>query len=310
MLTELFAHYRENTQPVRTGFERCYLQHTSKQLSEPTVPGTAEDFLQWLLTMAEITAGMSEQPPDDPSPFFGPAFAEHAQLPVSEASTRRRAREILRRSNPQETVLALGDDDCVSCELLRLGFFDVHVVDIDPRVLRGIEQTARELKEAETVVRDAPHDANESNLSFATRLTTHRLDLTNQPLPKTLVHRCAAVVTDPPRNPGSALEFLACARAAVRSEGTIYYCDHPAWNPGLEAVFAQLPVLGLRRVGIRENLHAYPLEASEFSELSSHCLTLGLPEPWLRSVILHTLAWSNLYILEPEAKLHFRPELG
>lgn len=249
----------------------------------------------WLLRMAVATYRrlVDPLPPVDPrlvERFRALTAArpgreeEHAQLHVDAESALRRALAIRSRTvGGAGPVLAVGDDDAVTVALALLGVPDLHAVDIDERVLEFLERTGRDLGHP---IRVEP------------------LDVYRDPVPASLRHRCAAVVTDPPRSAEGALPFLLLGAAALRREGggRLFWADHPDWSFDYPALRASLEEAGLCCVEVLEDLHAYPLGTALFPRLRASASAAGVEAAWLEGLVERARAYSHLHVLSGPAE--------
>ena len=191
--------------------------------SDPAEPDVAT---WWLLTMAAHTARGAPFAPDPNlvARFASSIFMPHAdeslgQLAIDPASAIRRAMAVASVLDPDDPVLAVGDDDAVSVALRQLGMREVSAVDLDARVLRALETHG---------------------------VATHRADVLRSSVPEVLRGRFAAVITDPYRDVDGGLGFLCYGAACLRAEpaGHLFWADSPDWNFEHAQVRAALERLG------------------------------------------------------------------
>jgi predicted RNA methylase len=219
----------------------------------------------------DLTELLEQRPQPDPS---------LGQLLIDAASVARRATitaaYVARSPGP---VVALGDDDGVSLALALLGVPDVHAIDLDPRVLGFLEEAA------------ARRDVS---------LATHRADFFVDRVPKALVHRAAAVITDPFRSLEDAAPFVAFALALLRRDRAswLLYADHEAWSFDHEAAKKMLRDAGLVERTRKPRLHRYPIGRALFPRLSETAEALGVSLEWLDALVEETSAWSDLFVWE------------
>ncbi len=217
----------------------------------------------------ELEALLADRPAPDPS---------LGQLLIDPASVARRATVVAayvaRAPGP---VVALGDDDGVSLALALLGLDGVHAIDLDARVLDFLAGAAARRGVA---------------------LTTHRADFFEDRVPEALVHRAAAVVTDPFRSAGDAAPFVAFALSMLRRDRESYllYADHAAWSFDHGAAMEMLSAAGLSEVTRKPRLHRYPLGRALFPRLAETAKALSVPLSWLESLLRETSAWSDLFV--------------
>ena len=116
-------------------------------------------------------------------------------------------------------VLVLGDDDCISIALARFTEAEVHVIDIDPRMIDYINSVASQVE---------------------VEVTAHLHDLRN-PLPRELVGKFWLVSADPPQNgPGDMFFFERAVESLQDQLGLRIYCSTtPLWM-GNETYFSIL----------------------------------------------------------------------
>lgn len=115
----------------------------------------------------------------------------------------RRARILIQSGAVQSGLLLLGDADLTSVALGLLGIKrSVHIIDIDPDVLRTAEECARQT-------------------GLEVRLFQHDL---REPLPSKYGTRFGAVFSDPPYAPEGFALFVERALYALRPEGRLWCC--------------------------------------------------------------------------------------
>lgn len=240
-------------------------------------PDDPEVALGWLVRMARRTLD-ADPSPVDPTHLIAlrAALAERparddalGQLHIDAASCLRRAEQVL----ADGPILAVGDDDGVSLALELLDAGEVHVVDLDERLLAFL----------------APHVEG-----------THRANVLEEAVPMELRARFASVVTDPFRDLDGGLGFLCFAAACVREGGDLFWVDHPDWNYEHADVRAAMSELGWEIVETHELVHAYPLSTESFDG-TRIARELGVEAGWLRALTESTSAWSNLYRLRRRA---------
>lgn len=233
--------------------------------------------LYWLLSMAKATYRRRREPLPVP-PGVGtlgtllrrrPApDAEYAQMHIDAASVLRRASVVER-----EPVVLVGDDDGLSAALQVRGRRDVHIVDLDDRLLEALG-------------------------GFG---PTYRCDVFRDPPPDELQELAGTAVVDPIRSFDGCLAFLDFAAQCLRPGGTLLLADHPDWNYELPLVLKALAGFELRLVAVRELWHEYPLTATWRPELASRAAACGVDRSWLEKLADRVSGWSHLYVLERDA---------
>jgi predicted RNA methylase len=245
----------------------------------------------WLVAMARETARAEESADESPPSSLARDLAallerrpeadpSLGQLLIDPASVARRATVVAAYvAKHPGPVVALGDDDGVSLALALLGLRDVHAVDVDPRVLAFLDQAAA---------------------SRGVSLETHQADFFADRVPEPLVHRAAAVITDPFRSVEDAAPFVAFALATLRRDAKswLLYADHEAWSFDHRSAKKMLRDAGLVEVTHKPRLHRYPLRHTLFPRLRETADALGVSSVWLEALALETSAWSDLFVWE------------
>lgn len=246
-------------------------------------------FGHWLLRMAAITyrrIGASTAPEDQALAGRLQKLLErrpgrleqHAQLHIDAASSIRRAQAVRERITTPGPVLLVGDDDATSLALALLGVEHLWVVDIDDRLLRFIKKAGSEL---------------------GVEINVTQADVFEDRVPEPIAHRCAAAVTDPPRNAEETLQFALYGRAAMKRDqcARLFLCDHPDWDVELPHALGQLQAAGLAVLETIEELHAYPMALEVFPYRTEAAEALGLEPGWVEEMLELVQGWTHLYVL-------------
>jgi hypothetical protein len=264
------------------------------QLARPEVPpedaeGHPRELLWWLLHMARHTLWRLVHR----APALGRAHEarfleltrarpreveEHAQLHIDAASALRRAGIVQQAlEHAPGPVLLVGDDDAVSVALMLLGVRELHVVDVDERLLSFLSDCAKQL---------------------GTSLRVGCVDVFEDPAPLPWRSAYSAVITDPIRSFDPCLAFLRYAGSCLAPKGAgLFWADHEDWNLDLGRVLAELPQLDLTLTQRSELWHAYPLTETWLTDLPGKAQVLGMRTEELATLAGATRGWSHLYQL-------------
>ncbi len=209
------------------------------------------------------------------------AITEYDQLYCTPDSTQRRAERVRQEfDRPDSRVIFLGDDDLISVELARNFQGEIHVVDLDERLLRYIREKAPQVQ-------------------------LHRADFILKGLKKEFYRAFDAVLLDPPWDYYRLWCFLEkalfCLKDNLRARVFLSYCplvlDH---RQGKYGKFLQkLARLGFCFEAIYPAFNIYDLGPRHLPDLQER-LDKILPElesPLLEKLRLVPFVHSNLYVI-------------
>lgn len=238
----------------------------------------AEDTEKWLLRlfleMAYVSFCRWDNPAPAPRPELLKAYCnsldkapelshDFHQNRVHPESACRRAEAIHERLKGQGRVLFLGDDDGISLALRCLGDYQVTALDIDPKVLEWLHQSAPEIEIVEADVRQIPAGLKGS---------------------------FEAVTTDPVRS-AFATHFAEASKLCLKPEGWLFWCDHPDWNPRAKEQVRRLTRRGFELVQTKSNWHSYP---ATIAQEGAH----DRETRWFLELSRQISLWSHLYIFQ------------
>ena len=240
-------------------------------------PDECRALIQWLLHMALATHERLRVPHARPPqlrqletillhrPTVETSFS---QMHIDAASALRRAAVV-----EEGPTLLVGDDDAVSAALHLLGHVDLHVVDVDSRLLAYLRPFA----------------------------STYHCDVFRDSPPASLLRRCTTAIIDPMRDFDGCMAFMDFAVACIAPGGTLLLADHPNWNPELPYVLKALPGFELTLEKTLRLMHRYPFDLSWRPDLAPHAAILDVESEWLEQVADHVSGWSHLYVLRKSA---------
>lgn len=191
---------------------------------------------------------------------------QFSQGRIDPESCCRRAEVIHQVQRGSGPVLFLGDDDAASVALSLLGAYELWAADLDQRVLGWLARSGAELHLRALDVRDFPAE---------------------------LKGRFAAVVVDPVRDGVLGGAFLRAAHSALKPEGSLFWADHPDWNPEFSRLQRLVNRLKLKPVKTWNCLHSYKAVYKNDSTAEA----LDLDPGWLRRMAASIRMWSHLYQL-------------
>ncbi|TNE49947.1 MAG: putative methyltransferase [Deltaproteobacteria bacterium] len=216
---------------------------------------------------------------------------EFDQLFCTVDSTFRRAQALLPYLNRSESrVLCLGDDDLVSLALRSMWDGEIHVLDLDTRLLDFLE------------------DQGES-------IHCHKHDLDNDTIPENLRGKFDIVLYDPPWEKYPAWLFLQWAEACLRPEAHVHcmvsfcplYLEYDERQ--LDRVFQDFVKAGFAMDAIHPRFSLYSLGEENNPELTQILQHYTIPMESLLVEHFKTLPYvcSHLYVLR---RMHPQGALG
>jgi len=163
------------------------------------------------------------------------------QLPCTKATLKSRLEIVRENCKLDEAILLLGDDDLLSVMLLEAGYSDITVIDVDPHLLRCIEEEAAR--------------------TYGKSINTALHDL-RDPLPKGLLRNYRFVILDPPCTPEGLQLFLQRGIELTMPSPQFFVCTHlmSQYRDGIEALKHMLTInhLSIERVYLGFNLYPLP----------------------------------------------------
>ncbi len=280
-----FAEYR---QALSDRIEGLYQYIDSQPDIHPTQKAFARFFPETTLRLLELDWSQPEQRHTvtqdtlDRLERRPPAVVAYDQLYCTPDSTERRANRVLETvpQDPTSRVLFLGDDDLGSIILAPRFAGEVHVIDLDDRLLSYIEE------QAPNVVR-------------------HKVDLFLGGIPRDMVESYDAVVLDPPWDEHGSWLFLAkaivCLKQVPHARIFLSFCplEMELAGAAMARMWRRLAQHGLTAEAIETSFNLYDLVATE-TEGYQKLMKLYLPpvsSPLMDLLRQAPYAFAHLYQL-------------
>lgn len=206
------------------------------------------------------------------------------QMPCTGATLKKRVKRILEDMPLKDKkVLFLGDDDFTSVALALTSDAEVHVVDIDPSILSGIQKASSK---------------------FGVKIHLHKHDL-REKLPESLRDKFDLFFTDPVYSIRGIKLFLLQGLVALKSEGCRGYLCMPMVQCMRMLRFIESFILqvGFEIVNIERSFNEYTVPSVAVSNLSQLCQKIRVFPKDLKDF---TLSYSDLVSIRLNTEVYKR----